>query len=389
MISSPAHISPKGGRPARRAFDWLYTLRDHLLTSAGFRQWALRFPLTRLIARRNVSDLFDLCASFVYSQILFACVRLNIFDLLRDGPMDVDQLAQHLNLPRSGAERLVLGASALRLLEDRGGGFYGLGPLGAALIDNPGVVAMIEHHRLLYADLADPVGLLRQRPDKSANYKSQLGAYWAYAAVDQPDAAAPQAVQDYSGLMAASQSFIADDVLAAYPMTRHRHLLDIGGGAGAFAIKAAGQAPHLKIQVFDLPSVAALANQAFAAAGLAGRARAIGGDFHNDALPKGADVATLIRVVHDHDDDAVLHLLKAARMALAPDGVLILAEPMSDTAGGDRIAEAYFGFYLLAMGSGRPRSFEQISALLKAAGFQHIRQRATHTPILVRVIEAR
>ena len=76
-------------------------------------------------------------------------------------------------------------------------------------------------------------------------------------------------------------------------------------------------------------------------------------------------------------------------MALAPDGVLVLAEPMSDTAGGDRIAEAYFGFYLLAMGSGRPRSFEQISALLRAAGFQHIRQRATHTPILVRVIEAR
>ena len=389
MISSPAHVTGKGDRRPKQAMDWLYAWRDRLLTSAGFRQWALRFPLTRVIARRNVSDLFDLCASFVYSQILFACVRLNIFDLLRDGPMDLDQLAQQLDLPRDGAERLVLGASALKLLEDRGGGRYGLGPLGAALIDNPGVVAMIEHHRLLYADLADPVGLLRQRPDKSANYKSQLGAYWAYAAVDQPDAATPKAVQDYSGLMAASQSFIADDVLAAYPMARHRHLLDIGGGAGAFAIKAAEQAPHLKIEVFDLPSVAELANLAFAQAGIANRAHAIGGDFHSGVLPKGADVATLIRVVHDHDDDAVLNLLKAARLALAPDGVLVLAEPMSATAGGERIAEAYFGFYLLAMGSGRPRSFDQISALLRAAGFQQIRQRATHTPLLVRVIEAR
>jgi demethylspheroidene O-methyltransferase len=388
VISSQARTTPKNGRPAKRAFDWFYSWRDQLLTSAGFRQWALRFPLTRLIARRNVSDLFDLCASFVYSQILFACVRLNIFDFLHDGPKDLDQIAQQLNLPRSGAERLVLGASALKLLEDRGGGRYGLGPLGAALIHNPGVVAMIEHHHLLYADLADPVGLLRQRPDKLANYKSQLGSYWAYAAVDQPDAAAPHAVQDYSGLMAASQSFIADDVLAAYPMNRHRLLLDIGGGAGAFAIKAAEQAPHLKIEVFDLPSVAELANLAFARAGLAGRAFAIGGDFHSDTLPKGADVATLIRVVHDHDDDAVLRLLRAARLALAPGGVLVLAEPMSDTSGGDRIAEAYFGFYLLAMGSGRPRSFEQISSLLKAAGFQQIRQRATHTPILVRVIEA-
>ncbi len=372
-----------------RALDWLYAARDRLLTSDRFRKWALRFPLTRRVARRNVSDLFDLCASFVYSQILFACVRLDVFALLRNGPMDLVQIAQHLQLPVSGAERLMLGASALKLVERRGAGRFGLGPLGAALIDNPGVVAMIEHHAHLYADLADPVGLLRQRPDRSAGYKSSLGAYWAYAAADNPDAAAPGSVSDYSALMAASQSFIADDVLAAYPMTRHRRLLDIGGGAGAFAIKAAVHAPHLQIQVFDLPAVADLANQAFAKAEIGDRAHATGGNFHTDPLPAGVDVATLIRVVHDHDDEAVVNLLRAARAALAPDGVLILAEPLSATAGGDRIAEAYFGFYLLAMGSGRPRSFEQIRALLQAAGFRRIDLRPTHTPLLVRVIEAR
>ena len=33
-----------------------------------------------------------------------------------------------------------------------------------------------------------------------------------------------------------------------------------------------------------------------------------GGDFLADPLPRGADVVSLIRVVHDHDDDAVLKL---------------------------------------------------------------------------------
>ena len=41
---------------------------------------------------------------------------------------------------------------------------------------NPGVVAMIEHHAMLYGDLKDPIALLRG--DVGAG---QLAAYWPYA----------------------------------------------------------------------------------------------------------------------------------------------------------------------------------------------------------------
>jgi len=40
----------------------------------------------------------------------------------------------------------------------------------------PGIAAMIAHHDALYADLADPVALLRGERDTTA-----LGAYWPYA----------------------------------------------------------------------------------------------------------------------------------------------------------------------------------------------------------------
>ncbi len=134
--------------------------RDRLLTSPSFRRWAARFPPTRGIARRRAGQVFDLVAGFVYSQVLVACVRLRLFDILAEGPQSLEALALRLGLPADGAERLLSAAIALRLVERRGSAF-GLGALGAPIVGNVAIAAMVEHHALLYADLADPVALLR------------------------------------------------------------------------------------------------------------------------------------------------------------------------------------------------------------------------------------
>ena len=95
----------------------------------------------------------------------------------------------------------------------------------------------------------------------------------------------------------------------------------------------------------------------------------LGGDFNKDSLPRGADVLSLVRVVHDHDDDAADSLLRAAHRALPPRGVLLLAEPMLGTPGAETVGPAYFGFYLLAMGHGKPRAPEELQRMLQDAGF--------------------
>jgi demethylspheroidene O-methyltransferase len=106
-------------------------------------------------------------------------------------------------------------------------------------------------------------------------------------------------------------------------------------------------------------------------------------------LPTGADCCSLVRVIHDHDDGPALEILRAVRRALPPGGVLLLAEPMSDTPGAEPIGEAYFGFYLLAMGSGRPRTPDELMGMLKTAGFSDARLQRTRRPILTRLIVAR
>jgi demethylspheroidene O-methyltransferase len=366
--------------PALKADHWL-AWRDRLLASPRFQRWATAFPFTRWIARRRARELFDLCAGFVYSQVLAACVQLRLFEKLAEGPATVADLAPRLGLSSAAAERLLEAAAALRLAERRGAQRYGLGVLGAAMLGNPGVAAMVEHHRLLYADLRDPVSLLRSVGP------TELSRYWAYARRSASDELAASEVADYTALMSASQPLVAGEILDAYPLGRHRCLLDVGGGDGTFAVAAATRAPQLRVRLFDLPAVAERARARFSAAGLAHRASAVGGDFVRDPLPQGADVVSLVRVVHDHDDEVVLRLLRAVRQALPPGGRLLLAEPLAESPGSEPVA-AYFHVYLWAMGQGRPRSAAQLAALLQAAGFGRVRQVATRAPLLTGLLVA-
>jgi demethylspheroidene O-methyltransferase len=356
-------------------------LRDRLLGSAGFRRLALRLPLTRGIARRETRALFDLCAGFVYSQVLASCVRLDLFAHLRGGPLTAGEVAERCDLPAEGASRLLDAAASLRLLTHREGGRYGLGPLGAVVAGEPGIAAMVRHHEALYRDLADPVALLR------AGRGEALSAYWPYAGAADAAALGAEAVGPYSALMAASQPMVAAEVLAAVRFDRFRVLLDVGGGEGAFLEAVAAAYPQLRLKLFDLPAVVERARARFAASGLV--VEATGGDFRTDPLPEGADAISLVRVVHDHDDATVLALLRAVRRALPPGGTLILAEPMAETPGAEPIGDAYFGLYLLAMGRGRPRSPARLAALLTEAGFAPPRLARTRTPLLVRVLLAR
>jgi demethylspheroidene O-methyltransferase len=381
MVAAVPAMAAPAFKPSWRE-RWL-GLRNSLIASPRFQRWAAGFPLTRPTARRNARALFDLVAGFVYSQVLAACVRLGVFDMLADGPRSIADLAPRLRLTEDAAIRLLKAAAALDLTEQLPDGRFALGQLGAALRGNPSLVGMIEHHAMLYADLSDPVALLRGELESP-----QLKAFWAYAKNSDPAAAASEQVQAYSVLMADTQAMVAGEVLDAYLLNGHRKLLDVGGGEGVFLSAAGARYPNLDLLLFDLPAVAARAQKRFAAAGLAGRSQVTPGDFFMDQLPSGADVVSLVRVLHDHDDAFALAILHKIHAALPKGGTLLVAEPMSGTAGAEPIGDAYFGFYLAAMGSGRPRTADEIAGFLRKTGFQRPRLIATRTPMVVRLMVA-
>jgi demethylspheroidene O-methyltransferase len=361
--------------------DWR-AWRQRIIGSAGLRRWVAAFWPTRPIARRAAREVFDLCAGFVYTQVLLATVRLGVLEALVDGPLATNPLAMRLGLSVEATERLLRAGAALKLVERRRGDCWGLGPHGAVVATEPAMQAFIRHHALVYGDLADPERLLRGARD------TQLARYWAYATSGIPAELDSPSVGEYTRLMSVTQTLVAEEVIAAYPFRRHRQLMDVGGGNGTFCAAVAAAAPHVRVQVFDLPAVAAAATERFRAAGLSGRASATGGDFFADALPTGADLISFVRVLHDHDDAAVRRLLAKAYAALPPGGRILVAEPLAGTPGAEASGDAYFGFYLLALGQGRPRTWAELAAFLREAGFSRPRLKSTRLPLQVRVIVA-
>ncbi len=151
----------------KRLLKSLFAFRDARLADPRFHAFAARFPLTRPIARREARA----------------------------------YLAQRCQLTESAMLTLLNAATSLRLVA-KSGSEYRLGQLGAALRGNPGVTAMVKHHRLFYADLADPAALLR------GDAETNLSKFWPYHG-------SPGDAAGYSALMAASQPMIAAEILAA------------------------------------------------------------------------------------------------------------------------------------------------------------------------------
>ncbi|TCT04937.1 demethylspheroidene O-methyltransferase [Tepidamorphus gemmatus] len=382
LDSAAAPMTGQSDRRPCAPLDAWRNFRNRLVADPRFRRLAAALPFSRLIAEQATRRIFDLCAGFTYSQTLFACVELGILARLADRTMTAEELAPDVGLSAPAMERLLAAAAALGIVEPCAGGRYGLGLTGTIIAAEPGLAEMISHHRLLYADLADPVALLRGRRDGT-----RLSAYWAYAG--RPAAEAVAADTDaYTTLMGATQASIADAILDAYDFSRHRRLLDVAGGDGSFAIAAMQRHPRLAATTFDLPCVAARAEARIAAAGLSARGAATGGDFITDPLPGGHDVATLVRVALDHDEPTVARLLRAIHAALPRGGTLVIAEPIAGTAGAERITDTYFGLYLLAMGGGRTRTFDDFRTLLKAAGFVRVRRIATRQRLLCGLVVA-
>jgi demethylspheroidene O-methyltransferase len=347
--------------------------RNTLLSNATFRRWAARLPIFRTITRQRAGAMFSINAGFIYSQVALAMVETGLIGKLADGPLSISDAAHHADLPDAGTERLLKAAAALDLAERLTSGEFMLGQLGAALHGDPGIGAMIAHHRYLYMDLADPVALLRRGGGGGA-----LARYWAYAESDDPAASRGDAVAPYSRLMAESQRMIAEQVTAAYDFTRHQKLLDVGGGEGVFVRAAQAAAPGLEVALFDLPAVAARA----------GDIPTHGGNFFTDPLPQGYDLISLIRILHDHDDEPAMALLRNIRRSLPPGGRIMIAEPMAGTRGAEAMGDGYFGMYLWAMGSGRPRTAAEIKAMLLGAGFAAPREIRTPLPLITRVMIA-
>ena len=351
-----------------------------LISRGDVQTLASRLPVFRGFARRDGMEIFEILQGFVASQVLFALIELEVLHVLLDGPETAENLAHGAGVPADRMAQLLRAGAALRLLKQGRNGRYTLSRRGAALLGVPGLEAMIRHNQAFYADMADPVALMR------CEGETALQRFWPYVfgtAGDVP----PAVAERYSDLMAQSQVLVAQDTLRMIPLSGVNRLLDVGGGSGMFLSHALQRYPKMSGVLFDLPDVLPLGSAFLANKGLGERVQMSPGSFRTDPLPGPVDAISLIRVLYDHDDATVTALLAKAHDALPPGGRLIVSEPMSGGQLPDRAGDVYFTFYTMAMGTGKVRSAQEIAEMCQAAGFEGLQVPRASRPYITSALQ--
>jgi demethylspheroidene O-methyltransferase len=349
--------------------------RNRVLANQKFQKWAAKMPLVRRIANQKAVELHHLTAGFVYTQTLTAVIQSNLLAVLQGRIETTKSVAAMCGLSPQAAFTLLTASRALKLTDEVTPGHWMVGELGASVLGNPAVADMVRHHAVLYRDLADPLAILRHRENTG------LRNYWSYVP---GGTRLEESHREYSRLMSSSLALIADHILDSYPLKDYASLIDVAGGTGQFARVVKQRYPELSTTVLDLPEVVSEAK----AMSTPHDIRFVATDMFHSPLPENSELFSLIRVLHDHDDEPVKQLLSRLHSALRPGGHLLIAEPMTGTAGAESIGDTYFSFYLWAMGSGRPRTAKELEAMCLAAGFTRIREFKTPIPALTRLLVA-
>jgi SAM-dependent methyltransferase len=154
----------------------------------------------------------------------------------------------------------------------------------------------------------------------------------------------------------------APQIAKRFDWSRFSDIVDVGGGDGPLLIEILHAHPGVRGRILDLAPTAAAAAERFAAAGLDDRASAVAGSFF-DPLPAGADAYLLSDILHDWDDDHSRKILTECRRAAAPNGTVVLIEPVR----GHGAYTAIDLFMLICFG-GSERTVDELTELAADCG---------------------
>ena len=151
--------------------------------------------------------------------------------------------------------------------------------------------------------------------------------------------------------MSRTQRSVAQDVLDAYPLGRHRCLIDVGGGEGGFLAAVGDACAATRSQaVRSSPRRRACSRQAGRAGNAVRGSRRSAATSCATRCRKARTWRRLFACCTITTTNPRCVVLRAIFAALPVGGALLIAEPMAGTRGAEPIGDAYFGFYLAGDG---------------------------------------
>ena len=301
--------------------------------------------------------ILDMAAGFQEACVLGAAAELDVFSLMGDEALSVDQLADRLAADPRATAMLLDALAALRLLDKQDGRYRVPAELAPWLIENsPETTLPMLRHRMNilrgWSQLAWVVKAGIPGP-RQASIRGPAGDRQAFVA----------AMHTVSGPN-------ADDVVARMGPLKFRHVLDVGGASGTWTLALLRAVPGSRATIFDLPDAIGQAKARIAAGEFADRITLAAGDFYVDDLPGGADFAWVSAIVHQHSRRHNRELFAKVYAALQPGGMIGIRDVVMDASRTQPAFGALFAINMLVnTETGGTFTFEELAEDLQAAGF--------------------
>jgi SAM-dependent methyltransferase len=310
-----------------------------------------------------------LVQGFPQFRVLATAVDWRIFSRLPRQGATPDELATIYGIEERPARIFLTALAAMGLLEKKGARYRNT-PLAARYLveGRPGYygdfVTMMD--RRLY-------GAYRHL-ERSLRSNAPVTSVEAMGDVFRSMAGDPSMTRLFTMGMHATGAFWAEELARRVDFSRHRLLLDVGGGSGVFSIALCQRYKRLRAVVFDVPVVLEIAREKVREADLESRITTAAGEFFRDPWPEGADVVLFSAVLHDWPPDTSKALLRKASELLPEGGEVVIRELFSDDEGAGPLYAAMSSVTMLLDTQGENYSWGTYESWLRGAGFGRFRR---------------
>ncbi len=312
-------------------------------------------------AKHTFDSILKISRAFQESRVLLCGAELDLFTLLAEKPLSAAAVAAKINADQRGIAILLDALSALGYLE-KSEGHYRTEPSAIPLLSAD------------YPESVLPVILHQGRVWQSWSQLTDIVLKKTTAGMKETGALSEGSVESFIGAMHVIASKKAPEVVAAIEPGKARRLLDVGGGSGSYTLAFLAAVPEMRATLFDLPRVIEMARKRARDAGMEDRISLVGGDFYNDPLPAGHDLALLSAIIHQNSHQENETLYRRINDALDPGGRIIIRDYVMSSDRTEPPDGAMFAVNMLAgTRGGRTYTYEEIAYGLAAAGFHRIR----------------
>ncbi|MBW3596802.1 MAG: methyltransferase [Planctomycetes bacterium] len=321
-----------------------------------------------------------LISGYQPSQAIYVAAKLEIADLVKDGPRSVDDLAAATGAHAASLYRLLRALAGMGIFAEDDERRFSLTPPAELLCrDHPEsqyafAVMMGEEHYHVWGDLFFTVETGQTAFDRI--YGMPIFEFLSEN---------PEKGRIFDAAMTGIHGRETQPLLDAYDFPDAAVIADVGGGNGSVLIALLKHYPRARGVLFDLPPVIERSRRNIAAEGMEDRCELAEGSFF-DSVPPGADVYLLRHIIHDWDDEKSSLILRNVRRAIQPESRALVLETILPP-GNESSPVKFLDLTMMLIPGGKERTEEEYRQLLDCADL-HL-TRIVPTAGSISVIEAK